>query len=327
MRPARATTDEGERPLKHLVWPAVGLIAVAFSGWLLYHEVRGLSLEDVGASLAAIPLHGWLLAAGGAMLAYATLAAYDHIALLHLGRKVPFWFITACAFTTYALSHNIGGSLLSGAVIRYRAYSSWGLTMKEVGVLVALTSLTFTLSSALILAFVLIYDPMLVTRFIDVPPWISVAIGTTILALVALYVLGSWQGFRPLHLAGVHIHYPKPGIVMRQLMIGPFELIGAAAIFYFTLPAAGNPGFVTVLGVFVFSLWAVVASHAPGGLGVLELFMLSGLSDIEPAAVLASLAVFRLFYLIVPLALSLVTVVAYERGQLLRRREPGSGQD
>src|ERR687896_263137 len=124
--------------LKSYLWPAVGLCAVGFSLWLLYHELRGISLADVGGGLAAIPLHGWLLSALSSIVAYAALAGYDHIALMHLGRKVPFGFITVCSFTTYALSHNIGGSVLSGAVIRYRAYGSKGLSGQEVGVLVAL---------------------------------------------------------------------------------------------------------------------------------------------------------------------------------------------
>ena len=33
--------------LKALFWPIVGLTAVAVSIWLLYHELRGISLDDV----------------------------------------------------------------------------------------------------------------------------------------------------------------------------------------------------------------------------------------------------------------------------------------
>ena len=33
--------------LKDYLWPVVGLGAVAFSVWLLYHEVRELSLADI----------------------------------------------------------------------------------------------------------------------------------------------------------------------------------------------------------------------------------------------------------------------------------------
>ena len=48
--------------VKDYVWPVVGLAAVGFSAWLLYHELRGLSLNEVMDSFTRISLHRWLLA-------------------------------------------------------------------------------------------------------------------------------------------------------------------------------------------------------------------------------------------------------------------------
>jgi uncharacterized membrane protein YbhN (UPF0104 family) len=305
--------------LKSYVWPVIGLCAVGFSLWLLYHELRGISLADVGDGLAAIPLRGWLLAACSSAVAYAALAGYDHIALTHLGRKVPFGFITICSFTTYALSHNIGGSVLSGAVIRYRAYGSKGLSGQEVGVLVALCSFTFVLGAALLAALLLIFEPHVLDRFVELPPISASRLtGAAILGLIALYVFGSWLHLKPVRIGSLQIHYPRLPIVARQMIIGPVELMAAAAIIYFALPETGNPGYFVVLGVFVISFSAALISHAPGGLGVLEIFFLAGLSDMDPAAVLAALLVFRLFYLIVPLILALFVVVVFERAQFQR---------
>ncbi|TIS77305.1 MAG: UPF0104 family protein, partial [Mesorhizobium sp.] len=131
-------------------WPVIGVAAVVFSLWLLIHELRGISLDDVWAGIVAIPPRAWVLAALSSVVAYASLAGYDHIALLHIGKKVSWLFVTLCSFTTYALSHNIGGSVLSGAVIRYRAYGTRGLTGQDVGVLVAICWITFVLSSLLV---------------------------------------------------------------------------------------------------------------------------------------------------------------------------------
>jgi uncharacterized membrane protein YbhN (UPF0104 family) len=306
--------------LKSYIWPVVGLCAVGFSVWLLYHELRGISVEDVGDGLAAIPLHGWILAGLSSIVAYAALAGYDHIALMHLGKKVSFAFITVCSFTTYALSHNIGGSVLSGAVIRYRAYTSKGLSGQEVGILVALCSFTFALGALLLGAVLLLSEPEVLERFVDILP-ISASrmTGGLILALIGLYILGSWLGLKPLRLGSLQIHYPRLPIVVRQLIIGPMELMAAAAIIYFALPEQGNPGYFIVLGVFVISFSVALLSHAPGGLGVLEIVFLAGLSDMDPAAVLAALLVFRLFYLIIPLVLALFVVLVFEKSQFARR--------
>jgi uncharacterized membrane protein YbhN (UPF0104 family) len=107
--------------------------------------------------------------------------------------------------------------------------------------------------------------------------------------------------------------------VARQLLLAPIEIIAAASIIYFALPAAGNPGFVEVLAIFITSFTAALVSHAPGGIGVLEVVFLTGLSEMDQADVLAALIIFRLFYLLLPLALSLIVVLFFERQQLRNR--------
>ncbi|GGE31205.1 membrane protein [Agaricicola taiwanensis] len=307
--------------LKDYIWPIIGIGAVVVSIWLLYHELRSISLDDVIDSLKAIPLHGWFLCAASAVAAYAALAGYDRIALNHLRKSIPLGFITLASFTTYAVAHNIGASVISGAVVRYRAYTSKGLTAAEVGVLVALCSFTFVLSVMLLGGAILIAAPELVLRYVsDVPREAAMACGAVMLLLIALYILGSWKGFRPLRIGSFEIYYPRLPIVFQQLVIGPLELIGAAAVIYFALPEAGNPGFFVILGIFLASFSAALLSHAPGGLGVLEIVFVSGLPDMDPADVLAALIVFRLFYLLVPFALSLVVILLFERSQFSRQR-------
>lgn len=308
--------------VKKYIWPVVGLAAVAFSVWLLYHELRGLSLDELWDSLAAISGRDWLLAVAATLLAYGALAAYDHLALLHLKKRVSWLYITVASFTTYALSHNIGASVFSGSVVRYRAYTARGLSGAEVGVLVAFCSFTFVLGTVMLTGFVLILEPELTERFVDMlPVAASAATGLFLLALVALYVGGSALKLRPLRLGPIEVQYPRLSIVLRQLVIAPIELIGAAGIIYFALPEAGNPGFMIVLGIFLISFSAALLSHAPGGIGVLELVFITGLSEMEPVDVLAALLVFRLLYLIVPFVMALFVVLGFERWQFSREPE------
>lgn len=300
-------------------WPIIGIAAVVFSLWLLIHELRGISIDDVWAGIVAIPPRAWMFAALSSVVAYASLAGYDHIALLHIGRKVSWLFVTLCSFTTYALSHNIGGSVLSGAVIRYRAYGTRGLTGQDVGVLVAICWITFVLSSLLVGGLVLVLEPQIVDRFTTTPHHeLAAAAGLVMLILVGAYVFCSWLHLRPLKIGGFQVHYPALPIVARQLLIGPVELLAAAAIIYFALPAAGNPGYFVVLGVFMVSFSVGLLSHAPGALGVFEIVFLAGLSHMDPVGVLAALLVFRLFYLIIPLLIGLGVVLFFEHSQYSR---------
>ncbi|MES0096823.1 lysylphosphatidylglycerol synthase domain-containing protein [Mesorhizobium sp. M0019] len=300
-------------------WPVIGIAAVVFSLWLLLHELRGISLDDVWAGIIAIPARGWVLAALSSVIAYASLAGYDHIALLHIGKKVSWLFVTFCSFTTYALSHNIGGSVFSGAVIRYRAYGTRGLTGQDVGILVAICWITFVLSTLFVSSIVLLLEPEVIDRFSGTPHHrLAQAGGLAMLLVVAAYVFGSWLHLRPLRIGSFQLHYPALPIVARQLLVGPIELLAAAAIIFFALPATGNPGYFIVLGVFLVSFSIAQISHAPGGLGVFEVVFLAGLSHMDQVGVLAALLVFRLFYLIIPLLIALGVVLFFEHSQYSR---------
>lgn len=303
-------------------WTVIGISAVLFSGYLLYHEIRNISLTELTDSLAAIRYRNWIFAGLATLGAYFALAWYDRIAVAHLGRRISWWFITLCSFTTYALAHNVGASVFSGAVVRYRAYRSKGLTPNEIGVLIVFCSLTFLLGTLLAGGTVLVLRPDLLNRVVEADPWWSIAIGSGLLCVVALYVFGAWRHLPPLHLGKWRVEYPRLPIVARQLAAAPLELLCAAAIIYFALPATHNPGYLVVLGVFLASFSLALLSHAPGGLGVLEVTFLAAMPELPKADVLAALIVFRALYLLLPFALAILVVAAFESSQWLGRRKP-----
>jgi uncharacterized membrane protein YbhN (UPF0104 family) len=316
-------------------WPVIGLAAVVFSFWLLYRELKIISASAVLDAILAIPVRHWIGAVVATIVAYGALAWYDRIALLHLGRKLPWGVISLVSFTTYALSHNIGASVLSGAMVRLRAYGTMGLSIAEVGVLVALCSFTFALGTIILGGLVLVLQPEIVQRLFEIPTWTAFVAGAGMLIFVALYLLGSYLELDPLRIGNFAIYYPRLPIALRQLIAAPLELMGAAGIIYFALPEAGNPGFFVVLGIFLASFSAALISHAPGGLGVLEFVFLKAIGDQIPQAdVLAALIVFRLLYLLIPLAFGVVVVILFERSRLsqtLRQRvagkaAPGAGE-
>lgn len=298
------------------MWAVIGIGAVLLSGWLLVREIHNLSWADVERALVAIPAHRWGLAAASTVVAYAALALYDRIALRHLGFALSWRFISAVSFTTYALSHNIGMTMFSGAMVRYRAYSTKGLTLADVGVLVAFCSFTFFLGTIFLGGLVCLINPDFPHALIELPRGVVRGAGLVMLGLAALYLAGSMLHLPPLRLPNLVLTYPKPDIACRQLVAGPLELLGAAGIIYCALPVAANPGFIVVLGIFLASFSAALVSHAPGGLGVLELVFVNAMPDVPQADVLAALLVFRLLYFILPLVIGIVAVIVFERKHL-----------
>lgn len=303
---------------KEAIWSAIGLAAVALSGFLLYREFRGHSVAEITAAFASISAPRWALAAASTVVAYGALARYDQLALAHLGRKLDWRFVSVVSFVTYALAHNIGATIFTAGVARYRAYSPKGLSAAEVAAIVGFCSLTFGLGVLLTGGLTLLLEPALVAR-LNAPPWLARWLAGLLLIGPWAYMAGALLHFRPLSLAGFSIVYPRPPIAAQQMLVAPIELLGAAGIIYFALPPEANPGFLAVLGVFLASFSAALASHAPGGLGVLELTFLKGMPDAPPAQVIAALLTFRLLYLIAPLIVSLGVVVMFENRRLRAR--------
>jgi len=329
-------------------WPVIGLVAVVWSVKLLFEKLADEAATDekvralleagglwsdiktiaavIGNKLGAIPAHGYFLAGASTLVAYAALAWYDRIALIHLKRErgISWIYISACSFVTYALSHNIGASVFSGGMVRYRAYSAKGLSATEIAILILLCSYTFAFGTILLLAFVLIGEPQILTPLTSLSAHFSITehaariIGFALLGFVALYTIGSWLQLPPLRFRSFELVYPRLPVVARQYIAAPLELMGAAGIIYFALPEQGNPGFFIVLGAFLLSFSAGLLSQVPGGVGVMEAVFLAIMPGMPATAVFAALLVWRLFYLILPMALSVPVILLFERAQLTK---------
>jgi uncharacterized membrane protein YbhN (UPF0104 family) len=298
--------------ISHILWPILGLSTVIFSLVLLGQELHSISFEAILSCIQALSLENWLFALGGMILAYGALAFYDHIALMHLKKQVPWSAVIMTSFTAYALSHNIGMSMFSGALIRWRAYGSMGLTLSEVGVFAALTSFTFVLGVASLMGVLCLYDPQSIADLFHVTPLTIQILGVVAWSLIALYTFASWKNFKPLKIKSFSFYYPSFSVVLRQMIIAPIEVLGAASIVYFAIPGAFNPGFVPVVTAFVASFCTALLSHAPGGLGVLEFTFIKIMPSVPVAHLLTALLIFRLLYLIIPLFLGMIAVIIFE---------------
>lgn len=327
-------------------WPLLGIVAVLLSARELYEKLRaeaaadpatraalaasdfltglGVIVSGIGAKMAAIPASSYGFAFASTLVAYAALAWYDRIALIHLRKHtgISFVYVATCSFVTYALSHNIGASVFSGGMVRLRAYSAKGLTTAEVAVLVALCSFTFAFGTILLMGLVLLYEPQILTplsalsRHFSVTADMARITGASMVMFCMLYIVGSLLHLRPLKIGEFRIVYPRMPIVLRQLLAAPIEIMGAAGIIYFALPWDSNPGFPVVLGGFVLSFSAGLLSQVPGGVGVMEVVFQAIMPQVPTGAVIAALLVWRVLYLLTPLGMAIPVIILFERSQL-----------
>jgi phosphatidylglycerol lysyltransferase len=86
----------------------------------------------------------------------------------------------------------------------------------------------------------------------------------------------------------------------------------AAASLYVVLPDSMVLSYPQFLGVYLLAVVAVILTHVPGGVGVLELIILTFAATNSKSEVLAALVAFRVIYYLLPLGLALALLLTYE---------------
>jgi phosphatidylglycerol lysyltransferase len=220
------------------------------------------------------------------------------------------------SFCGYSLAHNLGFAAVSGAAVRYRLYSAWGLTPLEIAKVVGFTSLTFGLGGMALGGLVLLVEP-------EVVPWFGEHLPLWALRLLVVPLWGIVVGYivlslfvRRVRVFKYDIDLPGPRMALAQTVLATVDVAATAAIFYALLPAAEGLTFLRFVGVYLAAYAAGIAAHVPGGLGVFDGAIMLGLAPYMPAAeVVGALLVFRLYYYIVPLFVAGFLFVGFELGQ------------
>ena len=285
-----------------------GLVIFLAALVVLRAEIRTLSWHALVASVMAMPRRRLLLAALLTAINYAALTGYDFIAFAYIGRRVPRVHIAITALLAYALSNTIGFAMVTGASIRYRFYSRWGITGRDLSKIVFSYSVTFWLG-----LFALGGISLLST----IP-----ALGAVLIAVPLAYLAAAMFRRRPIRLGRFEIAMPTPALAAAQLVLSSIDWLLAAAVLYALLPDGAIP-FITFAGLFLIAILAGMISHVPGGAGVFESLMVLLLSPyLDSAVVLPALVAFRAIYFLAPLIVGVAGLVMDEawlrRSQVVR---------
>jgi uncharacterized membrane protein YbhN (UPF0104 family) len=294
-----------KRMARHLP-AALGVLLLIGAVYVVQREFRHLNVRDVGHALSAIPARALLASAVLTVLSYGLLTLYDKLATIYAGHRLSYRRTAFASFCAYALAHNLGFAALSGAAVRYRLYAHWGLTPGQIGKVVAFSSLTFGLGGMTLGGAILLTEPGAVPGLGQwLPHWALNLGGLCLWAIVGTYVaLASL--FPALQIRGRTIDLPGWRMALAQVALATADVSLTASIFYALLPQAHGLTWLRFLAVYLGSYAAGLISNVPGGLGVFDTAMLLGLqsSHLPPPVVLGAIAVFRLYYYVVPLFLA-----------------------
>ncbi len=281
---------------------ALGLCIVIAAAATLFQLAHDVEIEKILVTLDLMSLPEILLAGSFVVCAYVTLTFYDFFALRTIGKAdVPYRIAALAGLTSYTVGHNLGATVFTGGVIRYRIYSGWGLGVVDIAKIAFITGLTFWLGNAFLLGGGMAYAPDAATAVNHLPAWVNRTIGLAGLFAIIAYLGWLVPRRRVIGRATWRVALPSFRLTFVQIGIGVADLSLVALAMYVLLPAAPAVDFANLLVIFVTATLLGFLSHAPGSLGVIEAAMLLGLPQFAKEELLASLLMFRFLYFVVPL--------------------------
>ncbi|MTJ80979.1 MAG: bifunctional lysylphosphatidylglycerol flippase/synthetase MprF [Telmatospirillum sp.] len=308
-------------PLSKLVRGLVALSSIAVFAaalWILHRSLAQFSLADIQRALHRTPWPAIALSVGATVLSYWTLTGFDSLAARHAGFKLPYRRIALASFIAQAISHSTGFAALTGTSIRYRLYSSAGISAGDVARAVAFCALTFGLGAAVVVTAAMLLEPRPVGLAIAQPALLVRSAGGLLLAALAVYAGLTMSRRRRFTVGRWSVALPSWKMTAAQTLLAVLDLGLAAAALYLLMPPTALPSFLAFVGMFAVAIFAGVVSHVPGGLGVFEGLMVLMLPQLPVNHVLGSLILYRAIYNLLPLlvaALALAVIELLQRGR------------
>ncbi|OIO01827.1 MAG: hypothetical protein AUJ49_07125 [Desulfovibrionaceae bacterium CG1_02_65_16] len=299
--------------LKPYLGPVLALALLVAAVWALHAQLAEYNLEEILGTLLSEKDRDIFLAFGLTAVNFIVLAGYDILALAYIKHPLPAYRPVLASFAGNAFSNTIGLSTLAGSSVRYRLYSSWGLTPGEIAKVVVFTTLTLWLGLFSIGGIIFSLRPL------PLPGWVHLPFGTTrplgllLLAAPVLYLYAAARKETPWRIGKLTLLLPQFRSALLQVAVASLDWALAAAVLYALLPPWANVNFPLVLGAFLLGQIAGLISQVPGGLGVFESCLLFLLTPRIPApALFAALVAYRVVYYLIPLALAAAILAARE---------------
>jgi uncharacterized membrane protein YbhN (UPF0104 family) len=300
--------------LLHRLAPILIIAVTALCCWLLYKQLRGYHWHDIRKAWREMPASALWNAGLLTAVSYIVLVGYDFLAVRSIEHPLPVRKIAFGSFVGFAISYTLG-ALLGGTSVRYRMYSSWGLTTVEIVRLLVTVGITFWLGVfALggVLFVVAPFDiPAEVVANTGLPATIR-PLGWILIALTAVYfaIAGLWR--TPISIQGNKIKLPGLRMSLAQVLVAAVDFAVAAGCLYTLLPDDLPLSYTRFLAVYMLAWVAVVTTHAPGGVGVFDVVIVSLTHDQRKDAVLVALLVYRFIYYLIPFFIAVPAFLLHE---------------
>ena len=211
-----------QRALSSVIGLALFLAALV----VLWHQLSEVTWRALLADVAATPPKALLLALLLTSLSYITLSGYDFVAMAYIRKSLPRAHVGWVSFLAYAVANNVGFAALSGASVRYRFYTRWGLTAEDLSLVVLSNSVACWLGLLLLGGVSLVSAPNAVAT-LPWPRW-TVPVGWLFIGVAVAYVLlvAIWRA--PVRVRGFSVPSPRVRLALAQLTVSAVDWTLAA---------------------------------------------------------------------------------------------------
>lgn len=317
-RPASSAAPRRWTGWTRFIGPVAAVAVLGFALWVLHSMAAEISIRDIHAAIQSTSTRDILLSVGLTVVSFMALAAYDILAVRSaIDEPVSLRTAAFAGAAGYAVSNALGFPIMTGGSVRYRLYAASGLNMADISRVVTIAWATFWLGAGVVIGLFLAIDPAAIAANLSLAPGLARLVGIAALAAIAAFVVWVSTGARSLNLFGWNLSMPDRRTVTAQLAVGAIDLAAAGAALYVLLPDTVRPELGTFAVVYTAALTLGILSHTPGGIGVFEATMISGLGLSGTPEVIGSLILYRVIYYVLPL---IIAAIALAVAEIARRR-------
>lgn len=289
--------------------PWLGLTLFGLSIFFLKQQLKVINSQEVFHQISLVKPVSFAISIAFSLLSYCVLACIERLSLKYAKHsEIPIKISTLASFVANVVSHNIGLSLLSGAPIRYRFYSLFGLGPKDIAKIVGFNTISFWLGLASLGGISILKTG----QQLGIPH--SHYIGIFLISLVFFYIVSVVLFYsKTFRFFGWKVSFPHPLLAILQLFYSCIDWILVATCLYVLLPSQLSINLLHFCAVFLAAQLVGMISQIPGGLGVFESILILGLNQFSlNHEIIASVLIFRFCYYLIPLSLAFLVYIKHE---------------
>lgn len=273
-------------------WSRQG-IALMIGLWLMVAvlgQMQDVDVSAVGRGISDVHVVEWLIVLVATMLSFVAVSRYDEVIGNISGHRVPVLTSRRAGYCATAIAQSAGMGLLSGGAARWRIYRATGMPFWRAVWFTGLVAVGFMVSlAALASGAILLTD---------------VAHGFRGIAALVLLVYAGMMLLSVFRVGTVGAYLPPLRATLSLLWLTFLDTGAATVGLWVLMPDGAGISLTDMYAMYLLALGVAMIFGSPFGFGPFEVMLITLLPDVPLEQLLASLAVFRIAYYGMPLAIS-----------------------